>query len=308
MIKEFIRKTSLFILILFLIILTGSFLPTTPRASKSLLFAKLNKDKALQETPSPRILFVGGSNLSFGLNSQKVKDSLGLNPINTAIHAKIGLSYMLSSTEQYVEKGDIIVLVPEYDQFYEKSEECSTELFRTIMDVQRSDIKLLNNEKYMSFFLNTFRYAISKFIPTEYFFLSESDIYSVNSFNNYGDVFTHWGMPKEYFAPYGKTFDKNFNESKMNDLIEFKEQIEKKGARLFVSFPSFQDISFENSLERIERVHKEFQNKKLNILGTPERYKMADSLMFNTPYHLNKNGVEYRTQLLIEDIKNELAN
>ncbi|GMQ26366.1 hypothetical protein Aoki45_30480 [Algoriphagus sp. oki45] len=262
----------------------------------------------MQETPSPRIIFVGGSNLSFGLNSQMVKDSLELNPINTAIHAKIGLSYMLSSTERYIEKGDIIVLVPEYDQFYEKSDECSTELFRTIMDVQRSDIKLLNTEKYMSFFLNTFRYSISKFIPTEYFFLNESDIYSVNSFNNYGDVFAHWNMPKEYFVPYGKTYDKNFNQSIINAVIEFKEQIEKKGARLFVSFPSFQDISFENSLDRIERVHKEFQNKNINILGTPERYKMADSLMFNTPYHLNKIGVEYRTQLLIEDIKNKLAH
>jgi hypothetical protein len=29
---------------------------------------------------------------------------------------------------------------------------------------------------------------------------------------------------------------------------------------------------------------------------------MPDSMMFNTPYHLLKTGVDYRTQLLIEDI------
>ena len=30
---------------------------------------------------------------------------------------------------------------------------------------------------------------------------------------------------------------------------------------------------------------------------------IPDKMMFNTPYHLNKNGVDYRTSLLIEDFQ-----
>lgn len=33
---------------------------------------------------------------------------------------------------------------------------------------------------------------------------------------------------------------------------------------------------------------------------------MPDSLMFDSPYHLLKKGVDYKTQLLIEDLKTKL--
>ena len=44
------------------------------------------------------------------------------------------------------------------------------------------------------------------------------------------------------------------------------------------------------------------------LLGYPERYRMNDSLMFDTTYHLSKKGVDLRTQLLIEDIKKSIKN
>jgi len=53
-------------------------------------------------------------------------------------------------------------------------------------------------------------------------------------------------------------------------------------------------------LESIENVVNE---KNFKTLGTPRRYSMPEEMMFNTHYHLNKRGVDYRTQLLIEDIK-----
>jgi hypothetical protein len=43
--------------------------------------------------------------------------------------------------------------------------------------------------------------------------------------------------------------------------------------------------------------------KNFTVLGTPERYMMPDSLMFNSSYHPNKKGVDIRTSRLIEDIK-----
>jgi hypothetical protein len=64
--KKFIFKTLVFPIPLCLILLAGICLPTTPRASKSLLISKNNKDYLLKTIPNPRIIFVGGSNLSFG--------------------------------------------------------------------------------------------------------------------------------------------------------------------------------------------------------------------------------------------------
>lgn len=66
----------------------------------------------------PRIIFVGGSNLAFGLDSQRIKDSLNINVINYGLHAGIGLKYMVDDISTYARKGDIIVFAPEYSHFY----------------------------------------------------------------------------------------------------------------------------------------------------------------------------------------------
>jgi hypothetical protein len=299
---KFIKKIIIFSLLAILIYLFGIFLPTTPRASKSLLMANINKNSLLQNTPSPRIIFVGGSNLSFGLNSEMIKDSLQLNPINTAIHASIGIKFMLDNTLEYVKNGDIILLAPEYSHFYRSLNFGSVELIRTVFDVNFKNIKHLNIFQFANIFPYLPKYSLSKFKPTEYFNVKESDVYSVNSFNQYGDTYTHWGMKKEEFQPYGKISDE-FNSDVIDYFEEFNIAVKSKGATLFVSFPGFQETSFNNSTLAIQKVYDELSKSGLMLIGTPERYKIPDSLMFNTPYHLNKKGVDYRTKLLIEDIK-----
>ncbi|HYI78239.1 MAG TPA: hypothetical protein VEW65_11525 [Chryseolinea sp.] len=39
------------------------------------------------------------------------------------------------------------------------------------------------------------------------------------------------------------------------------------------------------------------------MIGSPEPYPNPETLMFDTPYHLIKKGVDIRTELMIEDIK-----
>ena len=69
-------------------------------------------DVRLRNAASPRLILVGGSNLSLGINSQMLKDSLALNPINTGISVGIGLCYMLDNTLKHVRKNDIVVVHP----------------------------------------------------------------------------------------------------------------------------------------------------------------------------------------------------
>ena len=87
--KNFLYKVIVFIITILVFCILLSFLPTTPRAAKSLLAASMQKDSLMKNLLSPRIIFLGGSNLSFGLDSQMIKDSLKLNPINTGITVSI---------------------------------------------------------------------------------------------------------------------------------------------------------------------------------------------------------------------------
>ncbi|MDR0536635.1 MAG: hypothetical protein LBH04_01085, partial [Tannerellaceae bacterium] len=67
--------------------------------------------------------------------------------------------------------------------------------------------------------------------------------------------------------------------------------------------PCYQETSFNNSKEFIKKIEQEYGKHGFTVLGAPERYMAADSLMFNTKYHLNKQGLESRTDSLIEDLK-----
>src|SRR6266576_1729813 len=82
------------------------------------LAAVLEKDRLIRTTPSPKIILVGGSNLAFGIDSRMMKDSLGVNVVNMGLYAKLGLRYMLAQVKPYIRRGDVVIIVPEYDQFY----------------------------------------------------------------------------------------------------------------------------------------------------------------------------------------------
>lgn len=304
--KKFISNVMLFIFILLLMVIVCAFLPPTPRASTSNLFSKTNKDLLLQNVESPRIIFIGGSGLCFGMNSKMIKDSLGLNPINTAVTAGTGLVYMMDNTEPYVKSGDIVVIVPEYAHFYGSFAYGNQGLLRTVMDVSRFDLGGLEKKQWVNIIPHLPRYSFSKLKPTEYFLVKEGDdIYGVNSFNEYGDATYHWNLPKQKFAPFGPMV-KPFNHSVVDELKNFEKKLIEKGAVLFISFPGFQEISFENSRKQIMKIEEELEKEGFLLLGTPDRYKMPNSFMFNTPYHLTKQGTDYKTKLFIEDLKSAL--
>ena len=106
-----------------------------PSAVNSLLGALTDKHQLLKQTPSPKIIFIGGSNLSFGLDSKKIQDRFNMPVINASIHASIGLKYYLNDLKPFIKEGDIIVVAPEYSQFYTDSFYGNIELVSILFDV-----------------------------------------------------------------------------------------------------------------------------------------------------------------------------
>jgi hypothetical protein len=303
--NKFLKKIFWFASILLLLFIVLILLPTTPRASKSLILSSLQKDSLMKNIASPRIIFIGGSNLSFGLNSQMIKDSLNLNPINTGIHASIGLIYMMNDALGYIKKNDTIILVPEYGQFYggyAYGDE-GQELTRIIFDANFKKLYLLNFKQLLNVFKMLPTYCVSKLKSTEYSNYEENNIYSVNSYNKFGDAYKHWGLEREVFNPGGNFDSTKFNIEVIKEIKNFQAEIFKKNAVLYLSYPGYQDSSYLNSRNQIQEIEKCFINAGFHTIGSPERYIMPDSMMFNTPYHLNKQGVDYRTKTFIDDFR-----
>ncbi len=303
--KTFIYRLLLFVFVISLVVIVGFFLPVTPRASRTYLYGNILKDSLLQNIPAPRIILVGGSNLSFGINSKMIHDSLFRNPINTGINANIGIIYMMDNTIRYVEEGDVVIVSPEYEQFTSIAYG-GEELLRTVTNYSVDKLKDLRNKQLLSISKYIVKYSLSKYRPIEYTQYRENKIYGVNSFNEFGDACGHWGLESTYF-PVSYGGGKLPEDMYIFDQLDsFRNIIEAKGARLFVTFPGYQGSSFDNNIDFITTIADQFKRYEFNLLGTPTRYRIPDSLMFDTPYHLTKEGTDYRTSLLIEDLKSKL--
>jgi hypothetical protein len=302
----FIKKLLLFIAGFFLLMFIGVLMPASRTARESFLFSKIDKDALMKNTPSPRIILVGGSNTSFSINSQMLKDSLHFNPVNTGISGALGLFYMLDHSVDNIRPGDVVIVCPEYSQFYGNAAYGEDYLIRIIMDISPSEMLMLRGKQLSTQLSFLPRYAFSKFKVTQYL-PHEEDlltkiVYKRVAFNQYGDVFKHWTMEKVAVQPYA-SIGERFNDQVIEKLLEYKRQVEKKRAVLFVTFPAFQSESFRNQHGAISRIEHSLKEKGFRLLGDPKRYRMPNDLIFDTPYHLTKDGVSIRTQLLIDDLK-----
>jgi hypothetical protein len=247
------------------------------------------------------MIFIGGSNISFGLNSQMIKDSLNVNPINMGISAGTGLKFTFDNVLQYIRKGDIIIAPLEYVHLTRKYNYCEEALLRIVMDVNWDYLHLLNFRQIFTLLPYIPKYYISKLNPRAYFDVEIDPPYDRFSFNRYGDKYAHWNMENRIFVPHDRLDD--FNQKIIEKIKDFEKNVTEKGAKLYLAYPSYLDKSFHKSEDIIATIQTELE-KNFKVLGTPERYMMPDSLMFDSSYHPNKKGVDIRTARLIEDIKN----
>lgn len=87
------------------------------RRSNEYLAASIDKERSLRTAPGRRIVFVGGSNLAFGIDSLAIGRRLGLSPVNMGLHAGLGLQFMFRETRTGLRPGDLVVLSLEYEHF-----------------------------------------------------------------------------------------------------------------------------------------------------------------------------------------------
>jgi hypothetical protein len=301
---KFLKKILYFSILLSCFVFLAILMPATPKAKSSHLFAKGFKDSLLVNTINPRIIFVGGSNIAFGINSKVIKDSLKINPINTGYNAGIGLSYMMSNVLDKVNNGDIIILSPEYQFFYGQGLNGDISQLITLIDVPNgSNIKLsFNNYFHILKYIPEF--TLSKYKITNYLIDSKlsKGIYGKLSFNKFGDSFRHWKLENELGFNY-TIMEGGFDNQIISYILFMEKELQKKGASLFITFPGINKTSYLNNKSKINHVFKSLQKSDFNLIGKPSDYMYPDSLKFDSPYHPNKKGALLRTYKFVREFK-----
>lgn len=305
--KEFINKSVLFAVLLIASLSTSLFFIHDKNSSENILAALPGKYSHLDSISGGRIIFVGGSNLSFGLNSKQVQDSLKKPVVNLGVHAGMGLRFIASDVLKHIHPDDIIVLVPEYENFYTDNFYGEIELISVLFDILPQSRKEISFSQWLKL-ANYLPVYSAKKIKNFMSFSSvknsnEINVYDKRSFNSYGDAYIHWTMENQDFLSLSPVESKTTNTEVFDFLKSFTASVKSKKAKVLLFPPVIEKQSFLAQMEIINIINLRLKSEQLDFCVAPENYSYERNYFFNSYYHLNKTGVDKRTLQIIEDLK-----
>ena len=307
--KRFIFKTFWFFCILFAsFMITTSFFSWVIKNSHIYIDGYGLKEKLLSETEPPRIIFQGGSNVSFGINSNAVEDSLQIRTLNIALEVGLGMRLMLSEALDYCHEGDILMLSPEYHHFYGgaygKSETLAvlTLLYPTI--TKYFNVKqLIRAAKGIPKAGEVMRGLLVYIVEDAVSNSSNHYSYSSLSFNAHGDEVMHWTYPQENSEIKAEIMSDTFDEDYFVEFCETIDNLETRGIKVIIIPPSLYNRYYEEEKNKMNYVAERLRNVGHPFEFEQELCNYEREDMFDSPYHLAKSGIDKRMKLIIDVLK-----
>jgi hypothetical protein len=322
-------------ILIYLGILTLVFLGPPRWGATSGLATVIDKHHRLDHSDSPRIVLIGGSNVSTGVDSAALQQTLHRTTINMALGASLGLAYMLEEVKDDAKPGDLFVVMPEYDYFFVLNREASnarlsgsSELLQLAQVFPRTlkwivpayansataVFDLLYDVRHLVVQKAKFNWkALSKICqnpkdgPFDKLFEPTNTIYTRREkYNAYGDFVGHIGasspgIDKFMDSSLGEPYKFDFEAS--TALERFGAWAQQRHANVVVLPPILPSELYDKRKRVVDDIFEHWkQIKTVSILAQPSRYTLPKDDFFDTPYHVNALGRQVRTQLIIEDL------
>ncbi|NLP09445.1 hypothetical protein GX408_03505 [bacterium] len=270
--------------------------------------ATIDKHQRLAQTPSPKVVLVGGSNLACGVDTERLEQASGYPVVNMGLHADIGLAYMLAEVRGHLAAGDRVILIPEYEQFFGLRNGNMGVL--KAMSYQRAGWKNLRTPgQWAVVLLQSVNYLQGKLkYYLEQTFHVDQDphyhIYHRGGFNRFGDLVSHLDQPpvpvqEDEVRPLRAT---RLDHSSIKMINQFTQEMQAKGVQVCFLFPVYYDHLLPRHAPALDRLREALSTLHCPVLGTPERYALPLQCLYDTEYHLNRRGRALRTEKMIVDL------
>ena len=216
------------------------------------LSSYLDKIKLIEKVENKRIIFIGGSNLAFGLDSSMIeKEFLGYKIINMGLHGGIGIKYLLEDCKKYLKKGDVLVIVPEYENFYNNGSGTSALWYILSLKKNLENIGIINFTRSLPYLLTATKEILMTNENKEY---GQNFSYDRRGFNRNGDYTEHWKYKGKEKIKVDILPNSKITNSTINYLEKFIEQSRKREIKIILLPPVFQKSSYKINEEKIKEI------------------------------------------------------
>jgi hypothetical protein len=286
---------------------------------------------------SPKIVFIGGSSVLFGIDAGMVQTALHMPAENFGLHAGMRLDWLLAEGEQTTRAGDLLVLALE-PNFYECGQNAWTQWqlynalawrnFRAESMPQQLrgvfyggsvDSPLVKLQAYWDSKFRPDRVAsrLAAMAPAEDIVAryesgqmrTDRFFYSAYNLDEHGDLLNTAGSEYKDEAADATQPDRVCPGIK-DKLRGFIARLRGGGVRaVFEYFPFLIDRLPEGKwLEAEKRFARDIEEIGSTVIGRREEFFLPRNLFFNTIHHLNEDGRRVATTAIIRDLqKMELA-
>ncbi len=270
----------------------------------------IDKYKRLQETASPKIVLIAGSNFAYGINSKLIADSLKKPVVNMAIHYDYGTTFMLNQISSELRKGDTVIMGFEYiiESKGNKSEQLlMARYFPKAKEWMEFDDIFEEIREKSQLRINIFKTVLGRLLKNKEITYQVSDTTSVffrGGTNEYGDLISHFNNPPMKVIPRAILSDKESLKDAIVDMNFFYKTMKARGVKVYFVYPTYSKANYDLDKAIINRYQKEYQKyAQFPILGKPTDFVFADSLYHDMAYHLTKKGGDIRTQKIIQLVR-----
>ena len=273
--------------------------------------------------PVPRLLLIGGSGVAEGVDSPMLESETGLHPVNMGIFAGVGLRFMFVTIAPKVQRGDTILIMPEYElmqqplygdgfllleMLHANPGQIVHVLVPHSLLVMTRSLPTWMQIQAVSIFDHRIKPLFVKTTPT----FAEC-LYSVRNFNTYGDVDSRIASTTHMSEQEVETQSVDFvrPSADLNTLALLKNfiaQEEAFGAHVFVVPPAVATSVYEKNTDAISKQFLQLTQTigSGHILGTPANFIFPNDGFIDSLGHLTYPNKEDRTERVIKLLKAHL--
>ena len=305
--KQFLKKICLFLGLFLLsaaLIFALHFFVIGNQNLGSFQAALLDKTARLRSIGEPKIILIGNSNLAFGVDSQRIQETLGMPVVNMGLHGGLGNAFLENMGKLGVSEGDIVVVC--HSDYDDDGAIPDPALAWITVEMHPEFWKLIPAKAipqmlkaYPSYLYSSavrFLTGSPKNVP------ETGTSYSRAGFNAFGDVCVR-GEDSFVFTE-GSVAVPQVGEETAARLNELNRYILSRGANLVVAGYPIGSGEFTPA----EAEFDAFEAQLREALDCPVISRFADyflpySCFYDTVFHLNDEGVKLRTGQLIADLQ-----
>ena len=268
----------------------------------------------LEKTEGERVIMIGGSSVSFGMDSQLFESLYGREFVSFGLYGAFGTKAMLDLSLREVKRDDIVIVAPE-----------TVEQSYSLYFNGKALIKAFEEhpERLLNVNIKDYDKIIGSLIP----FVIEKrnyknekttidSIYKADSINKYGEIrdgLRCGNVMREGFLDEEIMIDiDNVQDEFFDYLNEYINKVKRKGAKIFFSFPPLNEKALNNKGIGVEELYNFYDDlsKKLDtdIISDPTDYIFDYRYFYDSNYHLNDAGKILRTVQLVRDLRKQDKN